>query len=86
MSEEQNKNETAEERLERKLRCKVIRFEGIGAMGVRIFWNWQNCTYSGRCYLQESREKSRPIPCLYNPSMFKCPAYQHYELENGDSI
>jgi hypothetical protein len=80
MDEKQIKNETIEEKLEKELRCKVIKIEGIGATGARIFWNRQNCPYHGRCYLQESKEKNQPKPCLYNPSMFKCPAYQHYEL------
>lgn len=80
MDERQTKEDTIEEKLEKKLRCKIIRFEGFGTAGVKIFWNWQNCPYYGKCYLQASREKSRQIPCLYNPSMFNCPAYQHYEL------
>ena len=51
-------------------------------MGVKIFWNWQGCTYSGRCYLQEETEKHQPKPCSYNPKMFTCIAYQEFEMWN----
>ena len=66
--------------LEEALRCKIVQFEGPEAIGVKIFWNHQPCPYSGKCYLQKTKEKNQPKPCSYNPKMFKCPAYQHYEL------
>ncbi|MFA7707893.1 MAG: hypothetical protein WCX73_03005 [Candidatus Pacearchaeota archaeon] len=66
-------------RLEQELRCRMIQFEGIEAIGVKIFWNHQKCPHSGRCYHQEEKEKHQPKPCSYNPKMFECPAYQEYE-------
>jgi hypothetical protein len=67
--------------LEKQLRCQIILQEGLEAVGARVLWNWQGCTYDGKCYYQAEREKSRPKPCSFNPSMFQCPAYQHYELQ-----
>ncbi|MDP1729010.1 MAG: hypothetical protein Q8L27_02295 [archaeon] len=67
-------------KLERMLQCKVRIFEGIEAFGVKMFWNLQDCTYRGRCTIQEFREKHQPKPCLYNPKMFKCPAYHYYSM------
>lgn len=67
-----------EEELEKELRCRAIQVEGLEAIGVKIFWNRQYCPYRGKCYLQEETEKNQPKPCLFNPKMFRCPAYQHY--------
>ena len=70
-----------EELLMKKLHCEIFRLEGIEGLGVKIFWNWQPCTYSGKCYYQKEKEENQPKPCSYNPNMFKCIAYQ--EFENG---
>ena len=70
-----------EKLLEKKLYCEIFRLEGIEALGVKIFWNWQPCTYDKKCYYQEEKESNQPKPCSYNPNMFKCKAYQ--EFENG---
>jgi hypothetical protein len=69
-----------ESSLEEKLRCQIIQFEGPEAIGARIFWNWQKCPYDKICYFQEEKEKHQPKPCSYNPKMFKCIAYQEFEM------
>ncbi len=74
------KIESIERRLEQELSCKIILAEGIGAIGIKPFWNWQTCDYDGQCALQDFREKHQPKPCLYNPKMFRCPAHQYYQM------
>lgn len=66
-------------KLERRIQAQAIAFEGMEAtIGFKPFWNWIDCEYRGQCAFQEFREKKRRIKCLYNPSIFKCPAYQYH--------
>lgn len=68
-----------EQILEAELHKRVIQAEGSEAIGAKIFWNWQNCPYYGKCYIQKFMQAGNTRACLYNPKMFKCSAYQYYE-------
>jgi hypothetical protein len=82
--------------LERRLQAKIQDFESpnkrrpIGFCNPR--WNtFFLCDYKDKCFLYEIKKRDYPKPssqkrkktsepCMYNPSMFKCPAYQYYEM------
>ena len=72
--------ETIETLLEKDLRCRIIQMEGIQAIGTKIFWNHQGCTYEKICLLRKEKEAHQLKPCRYNPKMFKCSAYHFYAM------
>ena len=72
--------EPIEKMLEKKIYCTIIRLEGIEAIGIKPTWNWLPCNYSEQCALQEFQKRKNPRACLYNPKMFKCPAYHYYSM------
>ena len=76
--------EPIEKTLEKDLHCNILLAEGLGAIGTKPRWNRDNCPYYTSCvmreYVKKHQKYSRPKPCLFNPKMFRCPAYQYYEM------
>lgn len=74
-----DKKETVRE-MEEKLIEEIIWLEGFEAIGVKPAWNWQNCKHYDYCPKRvERKERERTVDCLFNPKMFRCPAYQSFE-------
>ena len=78
---ETNSFEPLHVQLERRLQNQVQASENLEqGQTAKIFWNRQSCDYSEQCVFQEFKKNQNPRACLYNPKMFKCPAYHYYVM------
>ena len=58
----------------------VIKTEGLE---FEIFYNWLNCPFAECCPEREKREETLIMHrCAFNPSIFKCKAYQNFTSQS----